>query len=115
MALLGKLPKHVQDPGMNSEREISVDADAVGYSIGEQKAYAMNFLCQNIRVLFYPCGRCGTEGAINSKGQRGPDAVSLQENHDVLHATLLLPCLHNSARANLANAVNLQDAQRFLG
>jgi hypothetical protein len=45
MALLGKRPKHVQDSGMNSEREISADADAVGYSIGEQKADAMNFLC----------------------------------------------------------------------
>ena len=33
MTLLGKLSKHMENAGVNSEREIAADADAVGYAI----------------------------------------------------------------------------------
>src|ERR671918_2993583 len=41
--------------------------------------------------------------------------MTLQENHDVLHAALLLPRLHNATRAHFADPINLQNPQRLFG
>ena len=41
--------------------------------------------------------------------------MPLQEHHDILHAALLLPCLHDAARTHFTDAVDIQNPQRLFG
>ena len=40
--------------------------------------------------------------------------MPLEKHHHILHASLLLPCLHDPPRADLADTVDLQNTQRLL-
>ena len=55
-----------------------------------------------------------TEHTIDSKRHGRAYPMSLEKHHDILHAPLFLPGLHDAPRPNLADAIDLQDAQRLL-
>jgi hypothetical protein len=44
MTLLGKLSKHMQNAGVNSEGKIAADAYSVRYAIRQEKPNTVNFM-----------------------------------------------------------------------
>ena len=114
MAALRRLAQHVQHAGLNAQRKIAPNTDAMGDAVGNHKTDAMDLPRQRIRIFSDLGDGLGAKDSVDPQCQRRPDAMSLEKNHDVLHAALLLPSLHDPARAHLADPFDFQNAQRLL-
>ena len=80
-----------------------------GQPVGKQKADAVHLLRQRVGVFSHLGDRICAEDAIDAQCQRSADAVALEKNHDVLHAALGLPRLHDPARAHFADAFDIEN------
>jgi hypothetical protein len=115
MAALRRFAQNMQHTGLHSQREIAANADLAGEPVGEQKADAMHLLGERIRIFSDLGDRTGAVDPIDAQRQGRADAMALEKHHDILHAALGLPGLHDPARPHFADAFDIENPQRFVG
>ena len=115
MAALRRFAQDMQHAGLHSQREIAANTDLAGEPVGEQKADAMHLLGERIGIFPDLRHRIGAVDPIDAQCQGSADAMALEKHHDILHAALGLPRLHDAARPHLADALDIENPQRFVG
>ena len=106
MPLVGTFPEHLEHAGLQPQRKITVDTDVAGDAIGEHKTDALHFPRQKVGIFLDAGDGVGAQDAKDPERQRRADTVALKKDHDVLHAALLLPCLHDAPGAHLTDTVD---------
>ena len=103
--------QHVADATLDADVGVVGDAQRRGELVRRQKADAPDVERQTIRVGAHLGDRGRAVALVDARGERGRDAVALQEHHHLAHLALRGPRLANRPRARGADAGDLADAR----
>ena len=115
MAAFRGFAQNMQHAGLHPQREIAANTDMAGEPVGKQKADAVHLLRQRIGIFSDLCDRICAVNPIDAQCQGSADAMALEKHHDILHAALRLPRLHDATRPHFADAFDIENPQRFVG
>jgi hypothetical protein len=89
MAVVHRFGQCVGDSGPHPDHGCLVDAELHGDGVGCLEADATDVSGQAVRVLRHDLHRVGAVGLLDTHRSRRPDAVAVQEHHDLADDLLL--------------------------
>src|SRR5262249_57722321 len=105
VAIFGKFLGDVTYASLSADHRIPWNPESLRQRIRRLEANAMDIECQTIGILPHAWNGLAAIGLVNADGTRGPNAMGVQEDHNLSDDLLGFPGLNHPLFAFRANAV----------